>query len=82
MTDIEKLTEKFLNDKTHITVEDCDRLLTEYGYSLHKKGGSHKAYHKHGAISIVVVTPKKGKYVISPYIKRIIKDLGLEELNE
>jgi len=79
MTDNEKLIRKFLTDQTHITVEDCDRLLTAYGYELHKKGGSHRTYHKKGSLPITVVIPKNRKYIVSPYVNRIIKDLGLEE---
>ena len=78
MTDIEKLIRKFLTDKTHITAEDCDRLLTYYSYELHKKRGSHRTYHKKGETPITVPIPKNGKYVLSPYVNRIIKDLGLE----
>ena len=81
MTDNEKLIEKFLANKLHITIEDCDRLLAAYGYQLHKGGGSHRVYHKVGAISITVVTPKKSKYMITPYVNRLIKDLGLEVEN-
>jgi predicted RNA binding protein YcfA (HicA-like mRNA interferase family) len=80
VTGIEKLIEKFLTDKFHITVEDCDRLLSHFGYELHKGGGSHRVYHKKGAKSITVVAPKKSKYVITPYVNTIITDLGLEEL--
>jgi len=75
----EKLIKRFLTDKLHITVEDCDRLLTTYGFELRKSGGSHRAYHKKGTTPIIVVTPKKSKYILSPYVNRIIKDLGLEE---
>lgn len=75
----EKLIQKFLTDKMHITVEDCDRLLTACGYELHKSGGSHRTYHKTGTRPITVVVPKKSKYVISPYINMIIRDLKLEE---
>ncbi|MEK7353044.1 MAG: type II toxin-antitoxin system HicA family toxin [Chloroflexota bacterium] len=70
---------KFLTDKTHITVADCGRLLTRYGYKLHKGGGSHRTYHKKGVRPITVVAPKKSRYVISPYINTIIRDLKLEE---
>ena len=77
--DSEKLIQKFLTDRMHITVEDCDRLLTAYGYSLHKKGGSHRSYHKYGTTPLNIASPKKSKYVLSPYINRLIKDLGLEE---
>jgi predicted RNA binding protein YcfA (HicA-like mRNA interferase family) len=75
----EKLIKKFLTDKTHITVDDCDRLLKDYGYDLRKSSGSHRAYHKKGATPIIVVTPKNSKYILSPYVNKIIKDLGLEE---
>ena len=79
MSGNEKLIKKFLTDKMRITDEDCDRLLTDYGYRLHKKGGSHLSYHKHGTTPLNIVSPKKSKYVLSPYVNRIIKDLGLEE---
>jgi predicted RNA binding protein YcfA (HicA-like mRNA interferase family) len=79
MTDIEKLVRKFLTDKTHITVDDCDRLLTAYGYELHKKGGSHQTYHKKGDTPINVVTPKNTKYVKPGYVDKITKKLNLEE---
>jgi predicted RNA binding protein YcfA (HicA-like mRNA interferase family) len=78
MAENEKLISKFLTDKTHITVEDCDRLLTSYGYELHKKRGSHRTYHKKGDIPITVPIPKTRKYILSPYVNKIIKDLGLE----
>jgi hypothetical protein len=79
MTGIEKLVEKFLSDKTHVTVEDCRRLLMGYGYSPHKKGGSHLSFHKKGSVPITVVTPKKTKYVNSAYVGLIIKYLKLGE---
>lgn len=75
----ERLINKFLTDKTHITVEDCEKLLTAYGYEKRKSGGSHIGFHKKGAIPVIVITPKHTKYVISPYINKIIKILGLEE---
>lgn len=66
----------------HITVEDCEKLLTAYGYELRKSSGSHRAYHKKGAMPIIVVAPKKTRYILSPYVKRIIKNLGLEEQDD
>lgn len=75
----EKLLLKFLTDKMHITVEDCEKLLNAYGYELRKGSGSHRAYHKKGATPIIIVTPKNSRYILSPYVKRIIKYLGLEE---
>ena len=75
----EKLIKKFLTDKLHITIEDCDRLFTACGYELRKGGGSHRTYHKKGSRPITVVTPKGTKYVNTVYIKSIIKMLELEE---
>jgi len=75
----EKLINKFLTDKTHITIQDCDRLLTAYGYDLHKGSGSHRTYHKNFARPITVIMPKKSKYVISPYVNTINRDLRLEK---
>jgi predicted RNA binding protein YcfA (HicA-like mRNA interferase family) len=74
----EKLIRKFLTDDRHISVDDCDKLLVDTGYTLHKSGGSHRVYHKKGSISITVIVPKGTKYVKSPYVKRIIEDLKLE----
>ena len=75
----EKLVQKFLIEKMRITVEDCDRILTTFGYELHKGGGSHRTYHKKGVRPITIITPKKSKYVISPYVNAIIANLKLEE---
>jgi len=75
----EKLVNKFLTDKRHITVEDCDRLLTASGYALRKSSGSHQTYHKKGYRPITVVIPKNTKYVNSAYVNLIIKYLNLEE---
>jgi predicted RNA binding protein YcfA (HicA-like mRNA interferase family) len=74
----ERLIQKFLSEERHITVADCDRLLTANGYILHKSRGSHRVYHKKGFISITVVVPKGTKYLKLPYVKQIIKDLKLE----
>jgi predicted RNA binding protein YcfA (HicA-like mRNA interferase family) len=78
ITGIEKLVEKFLTDKTHITVEDCHRLLTGFGYSLHKKGGSHQSYHKKGEAPVVIIIPKNTKYVKPGYVMKIIKRFNME----
>jgi hypothetical protein len=75
----EKLINKFLTDKSHITVEDCDRLLTLYNYTRYKSSGSHQTYHKKGAAPITVVTPKNTRYVKSAYVQLIIKYLKLGE---
>lgn len=78
MTDIEKLVRKFLTDRMHITVRDCDRLLINHGYELHKKGGSHLGYHKKGERPIIVITPKNTKYIKPEYVGEIVKRLNLE----
>jgi predicted RNA binding protein YcfA (HicA-like mRNA interferase family) len=75
---IERLVDKFLNDKLHITVDDCDRLLDSYGYVLRKGGGSHRTYHKTRARPITVVAPKGKKYVTTVYVNKVIRDLKLE----
>ena len=81
MTSNEKLIKKFLTDNMHITVEDCDRLLTSYGYQLHKKGGSHLSYHKKSDTPINVVIPKNSKYVKPGYVEMVVKRLKLEAEN-
>jgi len=74
-----KLIQKFLADKKHITVDDCDRLLTAYGFKLRKSSGSHRVYHRKGDTPVTVVTPKGKKYVKPGYVNLIIKRLNPEE---
>jgi len=62
----------------HITVEDCERLLTDFDYELHKGSGSHRTYHKKGALPITFIVQKGTKYVKRIYIEIIIKYLKLE----
>ncbi|MDP2744549.1 MAG: type II toxin-antitoxin system HicA family toxin [Dehalococcoidia bacterium] len=78
MKGTKKLVQKFLTDRMHITVEDCDRLLASQGYELRKGGGSHRTYHKKDARPITVVGPKGTKHVKSVYIDLIIKYLKPE----
>ena len=75
----EKLITKFLKDKLHITVEDCDKLLISFDYEYRKSGGSHRAYHKKGEPPIIVITPHHSKYVKPGYVKLIVKRLNLED---
>jgi len=75
----EKLIRKFLSDDRHITVDDCDKLLTSFDYEYHKSSGSHRAYHKKGEFPIIVVTPHHSKHVKPGYVKLIVKRLKLEE---
>jgi predicted RNA binding protein YcfA (HicA-like mRNA interferase family) len=73
----ERLVNKFLTDRLHITVDDCDRLLVATGYVLRKSGGSHQTYHKKGCKAITVVIPKNTKYVKLVYVNLIIEHLEL-----
>jgi predicted RNA binding protein YcfA (HicA-like mRNA interferase family) len=73
------LVNKFLTDQSHITIEDCDQLLGIYGYELKKGSGSHRIYHKKNARAIAIVAPHGTKHVKSPYIKLVIRLLGLEQ---
>jgi predicted RNA binding protein YcfA (HicA-like mRNA interferase family) len=74
----EKLVKPFLTDQTHITIEDCDRLLATYGFEYRKSSGSHRAFHKKGERPIIVITPKHTKYVKREYVEQIVKRLNLE----
>jgi len=62
-----------------ITVEDCDKLLTLYGYGLRKSSGSHRVYHKKYAIPIIVAITKHKKYVKPGYVDVMLRKLNLEE---
>jgi predicted RNA binding protein YcfA (HicA-like mRNA interferase family) len=74
-----EIINKFLNDPAHISIEDCTRLLRDFGYELKKGSGSHRVYHKENARAITVVAPHGTRYIKSTYIRIIIKLLGLEE---
>jgi predicted RNA binding protein YcfA (HicA-like mRNA interferase family) len=68
-----------LSDSTHFAIDECTKLLNEFGYELKKGSGSHRVYHKKNARAITLVAPHGAKYVKSTYIKIIITILGLEE---
>lgn len=74
----ERIIRKFLTDKKHITVKDCDTLLLSIGYELRKGRGSHRTYHKKGNRPITIVIPKGTKYINSLYVNNIVKFLELE----
>lgn len=76
-----EIINKILNDQTHVTIKDCDKLLDDFGYKLNKGSGSHRVYHKKNARAITIAAPHGTKYVKSTYVKIIIKILGLEGLN-
>ena len=78
MSSDEKLVKKLLSRK-NITLNDCDKLLSLFGYEYHKGSGSHRVYHRKGTKSITIVIPKHLKYMASLYINQLIKDLGLEQ---
>jgi len=77
-----KLVEKFVNEPDKVTPDECCRLLDILGYTEKKKPGSERVFHKKGSSAINVPTPKKSKFVKSPYIKRITELLGLEDYLE
>jgi predicted RNA binding protein YcfA (HicA-like mRNA interferase family) len=70
-----------MNDPAHITLDDCEKILGDFGYTLNKGSGSHRVYHKKNARAITIAAPHGTKYIKLVYIKIIIKLLGLEELN-
>lgn len=73
---IGKLIRRFIEGK-QITVDDCDQLLAYYDYKLHKQGGSHRVYHKKGALPIVIIVPKHTKYIKKEYIDKLVKIFNL-----
>jgi len=82
MDSLEKLIEKFISQPERITINECVQLLNEFGYSAKKKRGAERVFHRSGSRPINVPTPKKSKYIKSPYIKRITKLLELEDYLE
>ncbi len=75
----EKLIDKFLTDKMHITVDDCEKLLVSKGWEKRKGKGNHMVYHKKGDRPIIIVVPKNTKYVKPGYVRLIVNTLHLED---
>ena len=75
---MDKLINKFLTDKNHITMADCEKLLASNGYELRKASGSHQGYFRKGGQPIIIPRPHGSKYVKIEYVKLIIKVLNLE----
>jgi hypothetical protein len=68
----------FLFHQNKIDIEDIRRLLRAFGY-LERRGPSGECiFHKKGSYPINVPTVK-GRAVKSPYVKRMVKFLKLEE---
>lgn len=82
MGDLLELIEKFISQPGKITHEECRRLLEGLGYKDKKRPGSDTVFHKKGCLPICVPIPHKNKYVLSPYIRRIIRLLELEDYLE
>lgn len=76
-----KLVEKFLFQQRNIGIDDVRRLLDLFGYKERGNPGSECIFHKKGAYPINVPTVQ-GRHVKSPYVKRIVKLLSLEEWYE
>jgi len=82
MSNFLRVVEKFVNEPDKITPDECYRLLEMLDYVRKKKSGSEMVFHKKGSSAINVPTPKKSKFVKSPYIKRITELLRLEDYLE
>jgi predicted RNA binding protein YcfA (HicA-like mRNA interferase family) len=73
-----KLVEKTLNNPKEVKFEELKRLLEGFGFvcSQPSGGSSHYTFRRPGSYPITV--PKK-KPVNQAYVKRVIKQLNLEE---
>lgn len=76
-----KLVDHVLRNPKNVDFEDLKRLLEGFGFVCHQPGGgsSHYTFRKSGEMPITV--PKK-KPVNAPYVRAIIKRLGLEDWDE
>ena len=82
MSSVRKLVGKFLFEQKTIEISDVRRLLVDlFGYEERGNPGSECIFHKKGAYPINVPTVH-GRHVKSPYVKRIVKLLSLEEWYE
>ena len=81
MDHLSRLASKLVYQPKNCTIGDVRRLLEALGYEERRKPGSETTFHKKGSFPINVPTVS-GRAVRSPYIKRLVKLLNLEELLE
>lgn len=79
---IPDIARKCISNPDKLTIEEIKRLLEYFGYTEKKKPGSECTFHKKGAYPINVPTPKGVKFVKSPYVKRLVGLLDLEDYVE
>ena len=77
-----KLVKAILTNRKHVSFEDIDKLLRAFGYEPKQPrgGSSHYVYRKKGVNPIVV--PFKRPFLKEVYVKKVIKQLGLEDFYE
>jgi len=77
-----KLVYKILANPKHVSFENLDKLLGEFGYERRQPrgGSSHYVYRKKGCKSITM--PYKRPFVKEFYVKVVIRQLKLEEWYE
>jgi len=78
VSSISKLVRKFIEQPKNIDIGDVRRLLEAFGYKEKRKPGSESTFHKSRSSPINVPTVS-GRAVKSPYVKRLVKILELEE---
>ncbi len=82
MSRLKKLVAKILQNPKHVSFEDLDKILREFGYERRQpgKGSSHYVYRKKDCKPITV--PKKKPFVKEYYVKKVIDLLELEDWYE
>jgi predicted RNA binding protein YcfA (HicA-like mRNA interferase family) len=77
MSELTRLAGKLIAHPESADIDGVTTLLGLFGYALRKGGGSHRVFHKPGAMPITV--PTVGMKIKKEYIEMLVKKLGLED---
>jgi predicted RNA binding protein YcfA (HicA-like mRNA interferase family) len=78
VTDIGKLTWKFVHRPNTITLMDCERMLEYHGYERAKVKSGHRIFRKKAGYPFNLPT-LSGRKVKACYVEKLIDFLRLEE---
>ncbi|MCL2367255.1 MAG: type II toxin-antitoxin system HicA family toxin [Oscillospiraceae bacterium] len=75
MATVDKIVEKMKRQPNGIRIEEADKVLNHYGYSLDRQNGSHRQYIN--AMGDVLTIAERKPTIKSFYVKEIISRTGV-----
>jgi hypothetical protein len=77
MSELTRLATELVTHPENVDIDEVTTVLGLFDYTLRKGGGSHRVFHKPGAMPITV--PTVGMKIKKEYIEMLVKKLKLEE---